>query len=188
MASSEPEAPTDPSIGTEIDIRPLERAYVEAARLLHNDPAVLERLTDVTHVSEVQQQAWFEKVSTSATSRRYMIVCRRSNVLLGVFRIDALDYQNGSVCIGCDVDPRFQRRGIAARAFRYFFRYFFDTCGLNRLYLVTLASNTPALALYRKLGMVEEARIGEAIFRDGRHQDLIQFRLLRREYEALARP
>lgn len=186
MEPSGAHPPADDRVGADIDIRPLEKAYLEDARRLHNDPAILDRLTDATPVSEMQQDAWFASMSTSATSRRFMIVCRNTGVLLGVFRVDALDTRNGSACIGCDVDPRYQRRGIAARTFRHFFRYFFETCRLNRLYLETMASNEPAVALYRKLGMVEEGRSAEAIYRGGSYHDLIHFRLLKREYEAAA--
>ena len=55
--------------GTErLVIRLIERRDMEEARLLHNDDQTLLNLTDISHVSEAQQEAWFQAISTSLAS------------------------------------------------------------------------------------------------------------------------
>jgi RimJ/RimL family protein N-acetyltransferase len=172
-----------PGNGTErLLIRLLERRDLEEVRLLHNDDGTLARLTDISHVSEVQQEAWFQSVATSRTSRRYVARRRGNDALVGVFRIDRLDPWNRNTFVGADVVPALRGQGYAAEMFGYFLRYLFNQCGLHRVALVTIASNTPAIALYRKLGFVEEGREREAIFREGHFQDLVAMGLLASEW------
>ena len=75
-----------------------------------------------------------------------------------------------------------RRNGYASEMFDYMLRNLIDQCGLHRVGLVTLASNAPSLALYRKLGFVEEGRERQAIFRDGQYHDLIAMGLLAAEW------
>lgn len=163
-------------------IRLLERRDIEEARLLHNEDATLRRLTDVSHVSEAQQEAWFNAVSNSRTSRRYVARRREDDSFVGVFRIDAIDLWNRNCLVGADISPAHRRQGYAREMFTYVLDYLFDQCGLHRAELVTIALNEPALRLYRSLGFSEEGRKREAIFRDGQFTDLVAMGLLAREW------
>jgi RimJ/RimL family protein N-acetyltransferase len=159
-------------------IRLLERRDLEEARLLHNDDSTLRRLTDVAHVSQTEQEAWFASLSSSRTTRRYVARRREDDAFVGVFRVDRIDLANRNALVGADVVAAMRRQGFAAEMFSYMLAHLFGQMGLHRVGLVTLATNVEAIALYRKLGFVEEGREREAIFRDGGFQDLIAMGLL----------
>jgi RimJ/RimL family protein N-acetyltransferase len=163
-------------------IRLLERRDLEEARLLHNDDGTLSRLTDISHVSELQQEAWFQSMSTSRTSRRYVARLRSNDAFVGVFRIDRIDLSNRNAYVGADVVPTLRRNGYATEMFGYVLDYLFDQCALHRVALNTLNDNASALALYCKLGFVEEGRERQAIFRAGRFRDLVVMGLLADEW------
>ena len=174
-----------PDNGSErLVIRLMERRDLEDMRRLHNDDETLSRLTDISHVSEAQQEAWFQSVSTSRTARRYVARLRADDSFVGVFRIDRLDMANRNALVGADVVPACRQQGYAFEMFDYILRYLFDQCGLHRVVLVTLETNGPALALYRKLGFVEEGRERQAIFRSGKYCDLISMGLLAEEWRS----
>lgn len=176
-----------PDSGTDrLVIRLLERRDLEEVRRLHNHDETLLHLTDVWHVSETQQDAWFQAISSSRTARRYVGRRRADDGLVGVFRLDRIDPWNRNAYVGADVVPAMRRQGYAEEMFKYFLRYLFAQCGLHRVALVTLASNMAALPLYRKLGFVEEGRERQAIFRDGRFQDLVLMGLLVEEWRGRA--
>src|SRR5262245_65975966 len=80
-------------------IRLLERRDLEEARRLHNDDSTLFYLTDVSYVSEVQQEAWFDALSTSRSSRRYVARLRSDDTFVGVFRDDRFDRSNRHACV-----------------------------------------------------------------------------------------
>lgn len=168
-----------------LTIRVLERRDIEDARRLHNENSTLLRLTDVTYVSEAQQEGWFTSVSTSRTAKRFTVIETSSGGFVGVFRVDALDLVNRSVCVGLDISPGFRGKGYAKEVYQYFFDYYFNQVGLHRIYLCTLATNAVALNLYSRLGMVEEGRQRQAVFRDGAFVDLIWMSILRPEYDKL---
>ena len=121
-------------------------------------------------------------MSTSRASRRYVARLRSNDVFVGIFRIDRIDLWNRNVCVGVDVVPTLRRNGYATEMFNYVLRYLFDQCALHRVALSTLADNASALALYRKLGFVEEGRERQAIFRAGRFHDLVVMGLLADEW------
>ncbi|MFZ4808751.1 MAG: GNAT family N-acetyltransferase [Hyphomicrobiaceae bacterium] len=166
-------------------IRLIERRDIEEARVLHNEDGTLAKLTDIGHVSEAQQEGWFQSVSTSRTSRRYVARLRTDDSFVGVFRVDHIDLWNRNAMVGADVVAHMRRQGFAREMFEYVLDYLFKHCGLHRVGLVTLANNTAAIALYTKLGFVEEGREREAIFRDGRFQNLVAMGLLGREWRLI---
>ena len=62
--------------------------------------------------------------------------------------------------------------------------YGFERLGLNRLYLYVFASNTRAIASYRKADFREEARLREHYRRkDGSFADILMMGLLRSEWQ-----
>jgi RimJ/RimL family protein N-acetyltransferase len=180
--------PDAPTLATgRLIIRLLERRDLEEARRLHNDDSTLIRLTDISHVSEPQQEAWFQAISVSRTSRRYVARRRADDAFVGVFRIDRFDPINRNAYVGADVVPELRRQGYATEMFEYVLDYLFGQCGLHRVALVTLETNTEAIRLYQRLGFREEGRERQAIFRDGRFQDLIAMGLLDSEWKSRAR-
>ena len=170
-----------------LSIRLMERGDLEDLRQMHNVDDVLMKLTDPTHVSEVQQETWFQSASTSRTSRRYVARLRSSGAFVGMFRVDSIDYINGNAFVGCDIDPTHQRQGYAREFYGYILDYLFDVCRLHRVELVTLEDNERALNLYKSLGFVIEGQRREAIFRDGQYKNLVAMGLLADEWRVARR-
>jgi hypothetical protein len=106
-----------------LEIRIMEHSDIEEARLLHNDDSVLALLSDPFHVSEISQQKWFESISNSRQSRRYVARLISDGTFIGVFRFDQIDQTNRSVMIGADIVSTHRRSGFATEIFNYFFRY-----------------------------------------------------------------
>lgn len=165
-------------------IRIMERRDIEDARRLHNDDTVLLLLSDVSHVSEVSQEKWFQSISESRHSRRYIARLTKDDAFVGIFRLDRIDLFNKSAIVGVDVVDKYRRMGIATEIFNYFIKYLFQQCGFNRLALTTLELNHPARDLYKKLGFKEEGLEREAIFRHGQYQNLISMGLLASEWRS----
>ena len=169
--------------GTErLMIRIIELEDAEEARLLHNDDTTLYQLSDVSHVSQESQLAWLKTMLVSRASRRYVARLKSNSAFAGVFRIDRIDPWNRNAFIGADVVAELRGQGYATEMFRYFFKYLFDQCGLHRLALVTLDTNTSAISLYKKLGFIEEGRERQAIFREGKFRDLVSMGLLAEDW------
>lgn len=167
-------------------IRILERDDIEPARLLHNEHSTLLMLTDVEHVSQAQQESWFQSVSLSRSSRRYAVREKVSNDFVGVFRVDHLDFKNRSVMVGLDIVPRHRGKGFAPEVYQWFLAYFFQQLGMHRVSLKVLDDNGKARKLYERLGFREEGRERDALFREGRFHDYICMSLLDSEYRERA--
>jgi RimJ/RimL family protein N-acetyltransferase len=162
-------------------IRIIERRDIEDARRLHNDDTVLFQLSDATHVSEIAQEKWFQAISESRQSKRYIARLAKDDAFVGVFRLDRIDLFNKSAIVGADIVDKYRRQGIATEMFNYFISYLFEQCGFNRLALTTLEINHPARDLYKKLGFKEEGMEREAIYRNGRYQNLISMGMLAKD-------
>lgn len=163
----------------------LERKDLEKARQLHNESSTLYKLSDVDHVSEIEQEKWFESLSLSKKSRRYVVKELSSLDFVGVVRVDQIDLNNRSVCVGLDITPEKRGMGYATEVYDWILEYFFNQKGMNRIYLATLETNNIALNLYKKLGFKVEGVSRSAIYRDGRFLDLIWMSLLQSEFRGV---
>lgn len=165
-----------------LSIRLLEKRDLESARTLHNDHDTLLNLYDINHVSELNQQAWFEKISQASKCLRYSIFKNDCKELLGIFKIDHIDHINKSVCFGLDIAVKFRGNGYAKNIYKYFMDFYFLNLYMHRIYLSVIDCNDIAKNLYTSLGFVEEGRMREALYRNGQFNDLIYMSILKQEY------
>mgnify|MGYP003950800219 FL=1 len=164
-------------------IRILEHRDLDFARMLHNDDSTLLRLTDVEHVTELQQEQWFKSISTSKKCKRYTVLDAETERPIGVFRVDMIDLINKSCCVGLDIAPDMRCKGYAREIYSYFLNYYFLHCGFNRLYLAVLETNDVGKNLYASIGFKEEGLFREAVYRNGQYSDLIWMGILRRDFD-----
>lgn len=153
---------------------------LEVVRLLHNEKSILSQLSDSTYVTPKMQLDWYGKLLTSSKSYRY--VCKKLSEgeedLIGVFRVDCFDLANKSAQIGLDIAPTHRRMGYAFEIYTAFINYFFVNQKLHRLYLCTLETNLAAQSLYRKLNFQLEGTQKDAIYRDGKFHNLLNYSLI----------
>ncbi|MHB8332967.1 MAG: GNAT family N-acetyltransferase [Candidatus Dormibacteria bacterium] len=104
--------------------------------------------------------------------------------LVGFVAVCGIEWANrhGWVAVGLG-EAADRGRGYGLEAVSMALRYAFHELCLHRLSLDVIASNEPAISLYRKLGFQEEGRLRERVLRDGQTSDLLYMGLLRREWE-----
>lgn len=74
------------------------------------------------------------------------------------------------------------RKGIGEFATRQMLDHAFFDLNLQRVYLTTLARNTIAIRLYKKVGFVEEGLLRQAAFKRGRFDDVTFMSCLAEDY------
>jgi len=78
-------------------------------------------------------------------------------------------------------DRRYWDRGYGTDAMRVICRFGFDTMNLHRIELDVYGRNERARKVYARVGFVEEGRKREAVYKNGRYDDIVVMGLLRSE-------
>jgi [ribosomal protein S5]-alanine N-acetyltransferase len=79
-------------------------------------------------------------------------------------------------------DKEFWRDGYGEEAARLIVAYGFQRLNLHRIYCGTLDGNEGMVKLAQKLKMIEEGRRREAIFKNGKYIDVIEYGVLHNEF------
>jgi RimJ/RimL family protein N-acetyltransferase len=79
-------------------------------------------------------------------------------------------------------EPAFWGRGLARDASMSLLEFAFDRWDLNQVELWALPDNDRALAMYRKCGFVEEGRLRQRSFKEGRFLDHVVMSVNREEF------
>jgi RimJ/RimL family protein N-acetyltransferase len=82
-------------------------------------------------------------------------------------------------------EPVFWGRGYAQDAVMALLGFAFDRWDLNQVELWTLGDNDRALGVYKRCGFVEEARLRDRSWKDGRWVDRIVMSVAREEFRPL---
>jgi RimJ/RimL family protein N-acetyltransferase len=88
--------------------------------------------------------------------------------------------------VGIALVPEARGRGVGTAALRQLVEFAFRRRNLRRLHLVAIESNVAGLAVYRKIGFLEEGRRREHCWVRGRYEDEVIMGLLRADWESRA--
>ncbi|MEV7216805.1 GNAT family protein [Kitasatospora cineracea] len=127
-----------------------------------------------------------EKAAADPTADTYQLVVesRADGAAVGAVCVHRADNRSGLFEYGITVGAEHRRRGYAAEAVRLVLRHQFEERRHHKATARVFAHNEPSLALQRRLGFVEEGRLGRHFFVAGEHRDVVLFAMFAEEFFA----
>ncbi|MEM1689050.1 MAG: UDP-4-amino-4,6-dideoxy-N-acetyl-beta-L-altrosamine N-acetyltransferase [Candidatus Hadarchaeales archaeon] len=120
--------------------------------------------------------------SLKKDSKNFYFLVRRQNKFMGVVYLTRVDFMNRNGYLGLYANPFFSEKKIGTILGNILLKLAFDIAGLHTLKLEVIEDNERAIHLYKKLGFVEEGRLREFVFRDGKWKDVIIMGMTEEEY------
>ena len=112
-----------------------------------------------------------------------MAVRLQSGGFIGMCAIANIDNANMRAELGYWIGRRHWGKGYGKEAVRLMLHFAFATLRLNRVCARVVVGNERSIGLLGALGFKEEGIAREGIFHMGRFMDVIQFSIIRSEYE-----
>jgi len=161
-------------------LRAIEESDLQWLADLRNHPETWPFLGTLNFTNLVKQKAWYEK-STLDPKQMNFIFCDKLD-RLGFVRVDEIDTVNGNVRVGGDIHPAHRGKGLGKEMYKLIFDLAFNQLRMHRVWLLVTCFNKRAQELYKKIGMKEEGKQKDAIFRNGKYYDYIMMSILEPEY------
>lgn len=144
------------------------------------------RLCDVIYFprSEEGTQSWAARQASSAPNgdNVSLAVETLDGELVGSIVTQSCDSRHGTFKYGVAVFRPHWRKGYASEAIRLLLRYYFEELRYQKVNAYVYEFNEGSIALQQHLGLVQEGRLRNMIFTQGRHFDEFVFGLTASEY------
>lgn len=172
--------------GERIYLSPINMEDLQQYTKWINDKAVSGFLGLHHQVNGLQQE---QKVLAQMVGEPYhfAIVLRDGDALLGNASLMDVQHINRRATLGIFIgEEAYRGKGYGTEAIRLLLDFGFQTLNLHNINLYVHADNARGIACYYKIGFREAGRIREAVYKDGRYQDLVQMDILAQEFRDIA--
>lgn len=145
----------------EITFRPVKRSDLPLIHSWWNDPEIMEPVGAINYhptLEELQTEYWPTWKNPGPQDYRMFIICADEKPIgeIGYRFTDLVRQTAGFDIKNCE--RALWGQGIGTTAARLFLNYCFTECGVDAFVIGVRADNSRALALYRRLGFVEQRR------------------------------
>lgn len=145
-----------------------------------NDPEVCRYNShgDTWYTKEMAH-AYIKSVQNNPTHKVFAICLIDNDRHVGNIALQQISSKNSNAELAILIgEPDMYGKGIGYEAGTLLIRYAFNSLNLHRIYCGTHAKNIAMQTLALKLGMREEGRRTEALFKDGNFFDVIEYGLI----------
>jgi [ribosomal protein S5]-alanine N-acetyltransferase len=142
-----------------------------------------------SHGKFAKNAEWFREFYRGLNREDQLVwaVCHRDDGHVGNVSLQGISPINRNAEYAILIGNRQHwRRSVGLNASRTLLRHGFQKLNLERIYCGTAATNVGLQGLAAQLGMVEEGRRRKHLFLDGEWVDMVEFGVLRSEFEAKA--
>lgn len=165
-------------------LRKPEPADIEALYHQKNDPEVGALLGGFTNgYSRKDLEGWVEHHRTHRSEVLWVIAESETDRAVGHVGLYEIDHRirtaEFAIMIG---EKSAWGNGLGRACTTFGVRYGFEQLNLNRVSLQVLDTNVRAQKLYRALGFVDEGRLRQAQYKNGRYVDVLLMSILRSEH------
>lgn len=173
-------------VGKRLYLRALEETDVARVTLWMNDrDTTMFLLTGRFPLTVAAERQWI--TSNSGTEHDMVFaICRiEDDQHIGNCGLHAISWVDRCCVLGIVIgDPIDRGRGYATETIRLLLHYAFVDLNLMRVELSYMAGNERAGSVYKKLGFVEEGRLRQKRYRDGKPTDEVIMSVLRSEWSS----
>jgi len=113
-----------------------------------------------------------------------IITLRENGEFLGEIRVELEGKKNRDGMLGIGIVEQHRGKGYGTETMKYVLGLMFTSFGLHRVSLSVFEGNVGAIALYKKLGFVEEGRKRKSNWVEGGWEDFISMGILEEEWLA----
>jgi RimJ/RimL family protein N-acetyltransferase len=174
-------------IGKRVRLRGLEQSDLENMVRWMNDPEVIQNLLIYTPISNADEQIWYETmVKAPKEEHVYVIEVLDGNkwTPIGSTGYHGIDWKNRSAEIGISIgEKKYWNHGYGRDTMRLMLRHGFNDLNLNRVFLYVFETNERAKHAYLASGFVEEGRLRQDIYKNGKFIDVFVMSVLRDEWQ-----
>jgi RimJ/RimL family protein N-acetyltransferase len=166
--------------GEQISLRPMEREDIDRLWEFAQD-LDLGLLTgaDARPVSRSAIERIYEDHWSGIDPNAIRWAIESHDMVIGGVELAPIDWRSRSAELAVWIgDTVSRQRGFGTDAMRLALNYAFRLLGLHRVAYHIPAPNDAALHAYKKIGFVEEGRLREAVYRDGKYHDQIVLGML----------
>lgn len=168
--------------GKKVYLRAMEPEDMEFYRKMTNDPDVERLLGGWSFpVSKSEQLAWYENAIRDKKNLRFTIVVQETDEIIGMINTVNIDWKNGSAFQGIRLGKE-KGKGYGTDAVMTAMKYAFEELRLVRLDGSFVEYNIPSQKMYQKCGWSIEGTKKKAIYREGKHYDLLIAGITDEEY------
>lgn len=171
--------------GNRIRLRALERDDLDSLFTWWNDPALWALIGSRKRISGSEElEHWFEGELDKGSPQegRTFAIDDEKGHLIGTAWYGTYEAADRQATVGLYIgDGEKRGKGYGTDALRTLCAYLFDELGLHKARLYVALENAPAIAVYFKLGFVEEGRLREHRFYGGKFHNFLVMGLLNRE-------
>jgi RimJ/RimL family protein N-acetyltransferase len=174
--------------GDLVDLRPIDRAHIDAYLRWMNDTEVTRHLEMGRHpLTREMEEDWFDRVARSDDTLLFGIHVRAEDGrLIGNCSLSKPHPRHRSSGFGIVIGEKDAwGRGYGTDALRTLCRFGFEELNCHRIELWVFDDNERGIRAYAKAGFVEEGRRRESVFAAGRYGDAILMSILEDEWRKL---
>jgi RimJ/RimL family protein N-acetyltransferase len=151
-----------------------------------NDRDVTRGLVIRYPMSHADERAFTDGRPANTFGNVALAIETRDGVHIGNCGLHEVQPENRKASLGIMIgDQRYWSRGYGTDTVMTLLRFGFHEMNLNRVWLHVYEFNERAIACYGKCGFVEEGRLRQNYYAEGRYWDTVTMGVLRSEFESL---
>jgi RimJ/RimL family protein N-acetyltransferase len=169
--------------GDRVHLRALERDDLPRMRDWRNLPEFRRHFREFRELNLVNQEAWFQRISTSPNDFMFVIERKEDRLPIGVCGLVYCQWiirsADISLYIGHEETYIDGPGGWAEDAAKTLIRYAFGNLNLNKVWTELYAFDQRKVELFTRLGFARDAVLRDNCFEDGRYHDSYIYSRLR---------
>lgn len=161
-------------------IRPLEKRDLQFIYNQQNARKVMALWFKEPYTSIDELEILYDKHVLDQTERRFVIDV--DGHFAGVVELMYIDYLHRNTEIQIIVDSKYQGQGLAQKAMDKGLEYAFKVLNMHKVYLFVDVENSAAVHIYNKKGFIEEGRLRQHFFAEGKYHDSYVMGMLQSDF------
>jgi RimJ/RimL family protein N-acetyltransferase len=173
--------------GWRVNLRPDEAADVPLLTFGVNDPDTRRYMGNIVPKTTEEEVEWRLGLS-KRKSNNIVFVLVVNGKAIGTMGLHSIDWIARTAITGTMIwDTEHRGKGYATEAKMLLLDYAFATLNLRKIYSEVLGANAASLAYAAKCGYVEEARLANHYFREGKYHDKVILAVYKKPWQKLWR-